>query len=74
MAKTRTVQKYTDQAIERANTMSKAEYQRIKHMNKIELVHYLGQLCDTAYKQGYEKCQKAMQAAADRAATPTDSK
>lgn len=55
MAKTRTVQKYTDQAIERAQSMSKEEYQKIKHMNKIELVHYLDQLCAAAYKNGYDK-------------------
>ncbi len=41
MAKTRTVQKYTDKAVERAKQMPKEEYQRVKHMNKIELVHYL---------------------------------
>lgn len=55
MAKTRTVQKYTDKAIERAGTMSKEEYHRIKHMPKIELVHYLDRLCAAAYKSGYEK-------------------
>ncbi len=55
MAKARTVQKYTDAAIKRAQTMSKEDYQRIKHMPKIELVHYLDQLCNAAYKNGYEK-------------------
>ena len=55
MAKTRMVQKYTEQAVERAKSMSKEEYQKIKHMPKIELVHYLDQLCNAAYKSGYEK-------------------
>lgn len=53
MANTRTVQVYTDKAVERAQSMSKEEYHRIKHMPKIELVHYLDQLCATAYKTGY---------------------
>lgn len=55
MAKTRMVQKYTDAAIQRAQSVSKEEYQKIKHMPKIELVHYLDQLCNAAYKSGYEK-------------------
>ena len=55
MPKTRMVQMYTDQAIERAKSMSKEEYQKIKHMPKIELVHYLDQLCNAAYQSGYEK-------------------
>lgn len=55
MANTRMVQKYTEQAVERAKSMSKEEYQKIKHMPKIELVHYLDQLCNAAYQSGYEK-------------------
>ena len=55
MAKTRMVQKYTEQAVESDKSMSKEEYQKIKHMPKIELVHYLDQLCNAAYKSGYEK-------------------
>lgn len=55
MPKTRMVQKYTDQAIEHAKSMSKEQYQKIKHMPKIELVHYLDQLCNAAYQSGYEK-------------------
>lgn len=55
MAETRMVRKYTEQAIQRAQTMSKEDYQRIKHMNKIELVHYLDQLCAAAYKNGYDE-------------------
>lgn len=55
MPKTRMVQKYTEQAVERAKSMSKEEYQKIKHMPKIELVHYLDQLCNAAYQSGYEK-------------------
>lgn len=55
MAKTRMVQKYTEQAVEHAKSMSKEQYQKIKHMPKIELVHYLDQLCNAAYQSGYEK-------------------
>lgn len=55
MANTRMVQKYTEQAVERAKSMSKEQYQKIKHMPKIELVHYLDQLCNAAYQSGYEK-------------------
>ena len=55
MPKTRMVQKYTDQAIERAKSMSKEEYQKIKHMPKIERVHYLDQPSNAAYQSGYEK-------------------
>lgn len=78
MAKTRTVQKYTDKAIERAGTMSKEEYHRIKHMPKIELVHYLDRLYAAAYKSGYEKGvedgkQQAVNAAVP-AATPDEAK
>lgn len=62
MPKTRTVQKYTDKAIERAGKMSKEEYHRIKHMPKIELVHYLDQLVATAYKNGYAEGFKKGQA------------
>lgn len=69
MPKTRMVQKYTDQAIERAKSMSKEEYQKIKHMPKIELVHYLDQLCNAAYKSGYEKGFKQGQSAAAVAGT-----
>ena len=55
MPKTHMVQKYTEAAIQRAQSMSKEEYQKIKHMPKIELVHYLDQLCNAAYQSGYEK-------------------
>ena len=72
MAKTRMVQKYTPEAINRAQTMSKEDYQRIKHMPKIELVHYLDQLCKAAYKNGYEegfrKGQQAVPATIDQPA------
>ena len=71
MAKTRTVQKYTDKAIERAGTMSKEEYHRIKHMPKIELVHYLDRLCAAAYKTGYEKGVEDGKQQAVNAAAPS---
>ena len=71
MAKTRTVLKYTDKAIERAGTMSKEEYRRIKHMPKIELVHYLDQLCAADYKSGYEKGVEDGKQQATNAAVPS---
>ena len=55
----RTAKMYTEKALERAGQMSKEVYHSIKHMNKVELVIYLDQLCETAYQQGYEAGKKA---------------
>lgn len=54
MSDTRTVQKYTDKAIERAKSLTKEDYRRIKHMNKIELANYLDHLYALAYSDGYK--------------------
>lgn len=71
MSKTRKVQKYSDTAIERAKKMSKEDYQRIKHMNKIELVHYLDRLCNAAYKEGYDRGVQEGQKQAPNTETPS---
>lgn len=50
MAETRTVQMYTKKAVDKGKGISRADYRAIKHMNKIELTHYLHRI----YMRGFE--------------------
>jgi len=50
MPKTQTVQMYTKEAVDKAKGISHADYKAIKHMNKIELTHYLHRI----YTRGFE--------------------
>lgn len=51
---------YTDEAVKRAAEISREDYKAIKHMNKVELTHYLSRI----YKRGYEAGSVAAQKAA----------
>lgn len=55
MPKTQTVQMYTKEAVDKAKGISHADYKAIKHMNKIELTHYLHRI----YMRGFEDGKKA---------------
>ena len=48
---------YTDEAVKRAAEISREDYKAIKHMNKVELTHYLSRI----YKRGYEAGSVAAQ-------------
>ena len=68
MSELRTVQRFTDEAVERAKGIDREDYKRIKHMGKIELTAYLGRLYARGYDAGY-KDAKAKFAVADDAQT-----
>lgn len=52
---TRTVPKFTEEAIARADKVSREDYKAIKHMSKIELVDYM----DRVYRRGFEAGREA---------------
>ena len=72
MSNTRTVQRFTDKAVERANLIPKEEYKAIKHMNKIELAHYLSQVYARGYNEGYKDCTEKHKAEANSPAAATE--
>lgn len=54
MAKRRTVQMYTQQSVDLANSMSKEDWRRIKHMSKIEMALYIQGVYQQGFKAGAE--------------------
>lgn len=65
MGKQNKVRKYTDNAIADAQFLSREEYKKIKHMNHVELAHYIKSAWDSGYYSGLKEAER--RAAEDKA-------
>lgn len=50
--KTRVVERFTDNAVKLANSMPKEDWQRIKHMGKIEMCVYIQAVYNKGFRDG----------------------
>lgn len=58
----RTVRKYTEKAIEESALVKREDYKAIKHMDRVQLSHYL----QLVYKKGYDAGLMAAQRRTER--------
>lgn len=59
MGEVRTAQKHTDFGMKQARQLSREQYKKIKHMDKVELADYLGRVYRRGREAGYEAGYKA---------------
>ncbi len=58
MSKVVAVHKYTDNAVTDAKELTKEQYKKVKHMDKIQLINLLRRI----YKRGYQDALSAIAA------------
>lgn len=58
--KARTVKKYTAEAVKKSEQLSRDDYKRIKHMDKVTMAAYLDHLFFRGYQAGYEAAKQVM--------------
>lgn len=58
--KTRVVERFTDNAVKLANSMPKEDWQRIKHMGKIEMCVYIQAVYNKGFRDGVASQQRTV--------------
>lgn len=71
MSKPKMVKQYTKEALALADAMPKETYKALKHMDKVQLCHYIDTVYKNGYKAGYQAGLAAPRPEEAPAAEPT---